>query len=174
MKYAQVAENVKKLVENRACELGWSLRQHRSGNPPPKGEFIVELLPAYDTPRATIFLENAVSNAIASHTADDGSDLDAFFKQLFDWLDTSDAERGINREGSQGTQEKNVGQASCLSADEESLRSLRSFAVTSLPYVNGALFRDHYDIPSFSAKSRRMLIQAVIDPEERNNLEMAA
>ena len=34
MKYAEVAENVKKLVENRACELGWSLGQQRSGNPP--------------------------------------------------------------------------------------------------------------------------------------------
>jgi hypothetical protein len=55
--------------------------------------------------------------------------------------------------------------------------------------VNGGLFRDHYDIPQFSGKSRRMLIeagsltwaeinpdifgsmfQAVIDPEERHNL----
>jgi len=29
-------------------------------------------------------------HAIASHTADDGSNLDVFFKQLFDWLDTPD------------------------------------------------------------------------------------
>jgi hypothetical protein len=136
-----------------------------------------------------IFPENSVCNAIASHTDEDGSDLDAFFKQLFDWLDTSDKERGIHREGAQGTQKNKVGQASSLSADEESLRSVRSFAVKSLPYVNGGLFRDHYDIPQFSAKSRRMLIeagtltwaeinpdifgsmfQAVIDPEERHNL----
>jgi hypothetical protein len=58
-----------------------------------------------------------------------------------------------------------------------------------LPYVNGGLFREHFDIPEFSAKSRRMIIesgslnwseinpdifgsmfQAVIDPEERHNL----
>ncbi len=138
-----------------------------------------------------IFPENAVSNAIASHTAEDGSDLDVFFKQLFDWLDTSDAERGINREGSQGTQKQGQVLTTKHTNDTkgESLRSLRSFAVNSLPYVNGGLFRDHYDIPGFSAKSRRMLIeagtldwkdinpdifgsmfQAVIDPEERHNL----
>ena len=138
-----------------------------------------------------IFPENAVSNAVASHTADDGSDLDAFFKQLFDWLDTPDNQRIIHREGSQGSQKNKVGQASCLSAEEESLRSLRSFAVNvkNPPYVNGGLFRDHYDIPQFSTKARRMLIQAgtldwkdinpdifgsmfqaVIDPDERHNL----
>jgi hypothetical protein len=57
------------------------------------------------------------------------------------------------------------------------------------PYVNGGLFRDHYPIPEFSIKARRMMIeageltwadinpdifgsmfQAVIDPEERHNL----
>lgn len=59
------------------------------------------------------------------------------------------------------------------------------------PYVNGGLFKDHYEIPQFSAKSRRMLIdagrldwsdihpdifgsmfQAVIDPEMRHDLGM--
>jgi hypothetical protein len=59
----------------------------------------------------------------------------------------------------------------------------------SFPYVNGGLFRDHFRVPRFSAKSRRMIIesgtldwsainpdifgsmfQAVIDPEERHNL----
>ncbi|MDQ8193829.1 hypothetical protein QEH59_05305 [Coraliomargarita sp. SDUM461004] len=57
------------------------------------------------------------------------------------------------------------------------------------PYVNGGLFRDHFPIPEFSIKARRMMIeagklnwsdinpdifgsmfQAVIDPEERHNL----
>jgi hypothetical protein len=63
-------------------------------------------------------------------------------------------------------------------------KHLRNF-----PYVNGGLFRDHYPIPEFSMKARRMMIeagelnwsdinpdifgsmfQAVIDPEERHNL----
>lgn len=105
-----------------------------------------------------IFPENAISNAIASHTAVDGSDLDTFFKTLFDLLDSN---------GRNGIPEH-----------------LKCF-----PYVNGGLFKDHFDIPSFSAKSRRMIIasgelnwseinpdifgsmfQAVIDPEERHNL----
>jgi len=112
-----------------------------------------------------IFPENAVTNAIASHTVSDGSDLDRFFKQLFDWLDTSDSERKSTTE----------------SVDDNTIQKL--------PYVNGGLFRDHFDIPTFSAQSRRMIIaagelnwaeinpdifgsmfQAVIDPEERHNL----
>ncbi len=119
-----------------------------------------------------IFPENSVCNAIASHTAEDGSDLDAFFKQLFDWLDTPDAKRDVGHEKApKGTKNNQIQ------------------VFLNLPYVNGGLFRDHYDIPAFSAKSRRMLIeagtltwaeinpdifgsmfQAVIDPEERHNL----
>ncbi len=105
-----------------------------------------------------IFTENAISNAIASHTAVDGSDLDTFFKRLFDLLDSTE-------------------------------RSDQPEHLKKFPYVNGGLFRDHFDIPIFSAKSRRMIIasgelnwseinpdifgsmfQAVIDPEERHNL----
>ena len=105
-----------------------------------------------------IFDVNAVCNAIASHTADDGSDLTEFFTTLFNLLDSRDRE---------GLPEH-----------------LKIF-----PYVNGGLFRDHYPVPQFTAKSRRMLIaagtldwkdinpdifgsmfQAVIDPEERHNL----
>ncbi len=105
-----------------------------------------------------IFDENAVSNTIASHTADDGSDLTEFFTTLFNLLDSRDRE---------GLPEH-----------------LKVF-----PYVNGGLFRDHYPVPQFTRKSRRMLIeagtldwkdinpdifgsmfQAVIDPDERHNL----
>ena len=105
-----------------------------------------------------IFPENAISNAIASHTAVDGSDLDTFFKRLFDLLDSTD-------------------------------RSDQPEYLKKFPYVNGGLFLDHFDIPIFSARSRRMIIasgelnwsqinpdifgsmfQAVIDPEERHNL----
>lgn len=66
-----------------------------------------------------------------------------------------------------------------------------SETLSQFPYVNGGLFRDHYDIPQFGAKSRRMLIdagvldwaeihpdifgsmfQAVIDPAMRHDLGM--
>ncbi|WP_372847200.1 type IIL restriction-modification enzyme MmeI, partial [Pontiella sp.] len=131
-----------------------------------------------------IFDENAVTNAIASHTADDGSDLDVFFKQLFDWLDTPDHQRK-DAESAELRKDSNNSSANPC--------ELGAFAlnpdVKDLPYVNGGLFRDHFDIPAFSAKSRRMIIeagslnwseinpdifgsmfQAVIDPEERHNL----
>lgn len=54
MKFAEVAENVRQLVESRARETGCCTRQQRSGNPPPRDEFIFELLLAYGTPKATI------------------------------------------------------------------------------------------------------------------------
>ncbi|MCK4563138.1 MAG: hypothetical protein KAU94_00530 [Verrucomicrobia bacterium] len=54
MKYAEVAVNVKRLVESRACETGCRIRQQRSGNPPSNDEFIHELLLAYNTPKATV------------------------------------------------------------------------------------------------------------------------
>lgn len=60
---------------------------------------------------------------------------------------------------------------------------------SEFPYVNGGLFKDHFPIPEFSMKARRMMLdagsldwsdinpdifgsmfQAVIDPEERHNL----
>jgi hypothetical protein len=134
-----------------------------------------------------IFPENAVTNAIASHTAVDGSDLDAFFKQLFDWLDTPDNKRKLTTEGT----ENHRGEASCSSVSSSAAGGKNSFlsSMQGLPYVNGGLFREHFDIPEFSAKSRRMIIesgslnwseinpdifgsmfQAVIDPEERHNL----
>jgi hypothetical protein len=134
-----------------------------------------------------IFPENAVTNAIASHTAVNGSDLDAFFKQLFDWLDTPDNKRKLTTEG----RENHRGEASCSSVSSSAAGGKNSFlsSMQGLPYVNGGLFREHFDIPEFSAKSRRMIIesgslnwseinpdifgsmfQAVIDPEERHNL----
>lgn len=105
-----------------------------------------------------IFPENAVCNAIASHTAEDGSDLTEFFERLFTVLDMES-------------------------------REALSEEMKVFPYVNGGLFKDHYPVPNFSARSRRMIIesgtlvwaeinpdifgsmfQAVLDPEERHNL----
>ncbi|MFA5688324.1 MAG: DNA methyltransferase [Kiritimatiellales bacterium] len=148
--------------------------------------FLARLLFCLFAEDTGIFPENAVSNAIASHTAVDGSDLDLFFKLLFDWLDTSDKCRISNSESRISKNEKTTG-----NTGGKFLRSLCSFAVDfqNLPYVNGGLFKDHYDIPEFSARSRNMMIdagklnwskinpdifgsmfQAVIDPEERHNL----
>lgn len=120
--------------------------------------FLARLLFCFFAEDTGIFEENAVSNAIASHTATDASDLHDFFVRLFDILDRR------SREG------------------------LPPY-LSGFPYVNGGLFKDHYPIPEFSMKARRMMLeageltwadinpdifgsmfQAVIDPEERHNL----
>ncbi|MBN2685386.1 MAG: class I SAM-dependent DNA methyltransferase [Pontiellaceae bacterium] len=150
--------------------------------------FLARLLFCLFAEDTGIFPENAVTNAIASHTAEDGSDLDAFFKQLFDWLDTPPNERDGTTKHTKDTK-KNLRESVSSAVQNSSRLGGFARAIENLPYVNGGLFRDHYDIPVFSAKSRRMLIeagsltwaeinpdifgsmfQAVIDPEERHNL----
>ncbi|WPJ98133.1 DNA methyltransferase [Coraliomargarita algicola] len=121
--------------------------------------FLARLLFCFYAEDTGIFPEeNAISNAIASHTAADGSDLHDFFVRLFDILDRK-SRAGLPQH------------------------------LQSLPYVNGGLFREHFPIPEFSMKARRMMLeagelswadinpdifgsmfQAVIDPEERHNL----
>lgn len=127
-----------------------------------------------------IFPENAVTNAVASHTAVDGSDLDVFFKRLFDWLDTPEQKRGLTTKYTKDTKDN---PCKSVSSGVQNYSS-----IMELPYVNGGLFREHFDIPAFSAKSRRMIIesgelnwseinpdifgsmfQAVIDQDERDD-----
>jgi len=140
-----------------------------------------------------IFPENSVCNAIASHTATDGSDLTEFFTTLFDVLDTPEQERetSFTTEGTEDHREKQNIRPPCSSVFSSAAggKNPAVRSVYDLPYVNGGLFRDHYPVPQFSAKARRMLIesgklnwseinpdifgsmfQAVIDPEERHNL----
>jgi len=120
--------------------------------------FLARLLFCFFAEDTGIFEENAISNAIASHTAADASDLHDFFVRLFDILDRK-SRAGLPQH------------------------------LKELPYVNGGLFKDHFPIPEFSMKARRMMLeageltwadinpdifgsmfQAVIDPEERHNL----
>lgn len=116
--------------------------------------FFAEDTGIFDT--KSIFTEALVNNTKA-----DGSDVDAFLDLLFAKLDSKPNE-GIFPDYLQG-----------------------------FPYVNGGLFRDTIECPKFSKKARQMLInsgelewadinpdifgsmiQAVADPEERNNLGM--
>lgn len=71
-------------------------------------------------------------NFLNDKTAADGSNTGAMLGQLFQILDTPDADRQTT-------------------LDED----LRGFQ-----YVNGALFRDHFDMPFFDASMRRLLIEA--------------
>jgi type I restriction-modification system DNA methylase subunit len=140
-------------------------------NPHEMNIFLSRLLFCLYAEDTGIFPKNAVCNAIASYTAVDGTDLPEFFTTLFNWLDKSDhARSNIQHQNNSANGEGHSG-------------------IRELPYVNGGLFKDHYPVPKFSAKSRRMIIesgtlnwseinpdifgsmfQAVIDPAERHNL----
>lgn len=106
--------------------------------------------------------KNVFTEAMVNNTKPDGSDMHEFLDALFTKLDSNP--------------DKKITFPDYLSG---------------FPYVNGGLFRDTIECPKFSKKARQMLIdagelewadinpdifgsmiQAVADPEERNNLGM--
>lgn len=90
--------------------------------------FLSRLLFCFFAEDTGIFQDNQFTNAIASHTATDGNDLQAYLLKLFAVLDLSDR------------------------ADYPQF--LQDF-----PYVNGGLFADEHPIPTFSAQSRKIIIE---------------
>lgn len=126
--------------------------------------FLSRLLFCFFAEDTDIFKDNQFTNAIASHTSDDGSDVQSYLEKLFIILncDYSLPERA------------------------EYPQFLQDF-----PYVNGGLFADEYPIPSFNYKSRKLLIecgtlgwkginpdifgsmmQAVVHSDQRSNMGM--
>ncbi|KEO72943.1 class I SAM-dependent DNA methyltransferase [Anditalea andensis] len=122
--------------------------------------FLTRLLFCFFAEDTHIFLDGQFTNAISSHTAADGSDLNTYLEKLFDILDTA----GKNR------------------------TNLPAY-LDAFPYVNGGLFRHRHAVPLFSRKSRQLTIdagelnwkdinpdifgsmfQGVIDPEKRGSL----
>lgn len=130
--------------------------------------FLTRLLFCFFAEDTEIFKDNQFSNAIQSHTKDDGSDLSDYLNRLFLVLNTADSERA---------QLPNAPLPEYLD---------------NFPYVNGGLFADDIPSPTFSAKSRRMLIecgsqldwsdinpdifgsmiQAVVHPDQRGGMGM--
>ena len=92
--------------------------------------FLTRLLFCFFAEDTEIFSTNQFSHVVESHTKVDGSDLADYLNRLFDVLNTADDERG----------------------------SLPDY-LSSFPYVNGGLFQDNISSPTFSTKSRKMLIQ---------------
>ena len=90
--------------------------------------FLSRLLFCFFAEDTGIFQDNQFTNAIASHTATDGSNLQAYLRKLFAVLDLSDR------------------------ADYPQF--LQDF-----PYVNGGLFADEHPLPTFSAQSRKIIIE---------------
>ncbi len=124
--------------------------------------FLSRLLFCFFAEDTGIFEETQFTNAIASHTQEDGSDLNAYLDTLFEVLNTDNKHRN----------------------------KLPSY-LTTFPYVNGGLFRHRQHAPVFNRKSRATIIecgslqwkdihpdifgsmfQAVIKPEERGEKGM--
>ncbi|PIR03778.1 MAG: SAM-dependent methyltransferase [Candidatus Magasanikbacteria bacterium CG11_big_fil_rev_8_21_14_0_20_39_34] len=127
--------------------------------------FLTRLLFCYFAEDTKIFHadeESIFSNSLGSHTKNDGSDLSIYIKELYRVLNTPINER-------------------------QNIPS--HFA--KFPYVNGGLFEKEITLPVFTTQSRKMIletakldwscinpdifgsmIQAVVNPDERENLGM--
>lgn len=130
--------------------------------------FLTRLLFCFFAEDTEIFGDNQFSHAIQSHTKDDGSDVSDYLNRLFTVLNTAGGDRG-----------------------DLPNAPLPQY-LADFPYVNGGLFADDIPAPSFSIKSRRMLIecgseldwsdinpdifgsmiQAVVHPDQRGGMGM--
>lgn len=121
--------------------------------------FLSRLLFCYFAEDTNIFTVNKFTSSLWSHTKLDWSDTHVYLEKLFEVFNTKDR--------------------------DESLPEY----FNSFPYVNGKLFQDIYEIPKFTTKSRKLLIelweldwswinpdifgsmmQAVMDSDERWNM----
>jgi len=93
--------------------------------------FLSRLLFCFFAEDADIFEDNQFSNAIASHTQQDGNDLKEYLDKLFEVLNTPENQR--------------VGLPEYLNA---------------FPYVNGGLFAEKHNAPNFSYASRKAIIES--------------
>jgi hypothetical protein len=125
--------------------------------------FLTRLLFCFFAEDTEIFSRNQFSHALESHTKADGSDVTEYLNRLFNVLNTSNADR----------------------------RELPDY-LDKFPFVNGGLFAKELPAPTFSTKSRKMLIecgkeldwsdinpdifgsmiQAVVHPDQRANMGM--
>ena len=125
--------------------------------------FLTRLLFCYFAEDTNIFPDNAVTSSISSHTQVDGGDVDSYLSRLFKIFNTPENQRDANTPA----------------------------YLSAFPYVNGGLFRDEYNIPKFTTRSRSLLlevgklqwsqinpdifgsmIQAVVTPEHRGGMGM--
>lgn len=124
--------------------------------------FLTRLLFCFFAEDTSIFSADQVSNAIASFTSEDGSDVAKFYTDLFEVLNEPDT---------------------------SAIRQNKPAYLKAFPYVNGGLFRSKLTVPEFGAKARRILLgcgalqwseinpdifgsmfQSAIDETQRGNL----
>ncbi|ACN15162.1 putative type II restriction enzyme (methylase subunit) [Desulforapulum autotrophicum HRM2] len=90
--------------------------------------FLSRLLFCFFAEDTGIFADDQFTNALASHTGQDGRDLQTYFQKFFKVLN--------------------------LPERSDYPKFLQDF-----PYVNGGLFADDYPVPTFSTKSRKIIIE---------------
>lgn len=124
--------------------------------------FLSRILFCFFAEDTDIFSQSQFTHSISNHTQTDGSDLNEYLERLFDVMNTSN-----------------------------SSRSKLAVYLDAFPYVNGGLFKDKHKAPTFTRRSRQLLldcgelnwsainpdifgsmIQAVITPEHRGGLGM--
>ena len=93
--------------------------------------FLSRLLFCFFAEDTAIFEDNQFTNAIASHTQTDGSDLNTYLDTLFEVLNIHQDDR----------------------------KNLPAY-LNAFPYVNGGLFAKKHSVPKFSATSRKILIES--------------
>ena len=124
--------------------------------------FLSRLLFCFFAEDTNIFPDGQFTNGVASHTQEDGSDLDEYLNDLFEILNTKKNERS----------------------------NIPAY-LNEFPYVNGGLFKSKIESPEFTRRSRQAIVnsgeldwsainpdifgsmmQAVITPEHRGGLGM--
>lgn len=95
--------------------------------------FLSRLLFCFFAEDTGIFELGQFTSAIASHTLDDGSNLQDYLIQLFNILNIKEKSRG---------------------------RSNKPKHMTDFPYVNGGLFAVNYPAPKLNTKARKMIIES--------------
>ena len=93
--------------------------------------FLSRLLFCFFAEDTNIFKKGQFTNAISSHTQNDGSDLSNYLDKLFDVLNTHDKNR----------------------------KDLPAY-LNEFPYVNGGLFQHKHKTPTFTRRSRQAIIDA--------------
>lgn len=125
--------------------------------------FLTRLLFCYFAEDTNIFEDNIFTSSLSSHTQIDGSDLDAYLQRLFTIFNTPNTKREPNTPA----------------------------YLNAFPYVNGGLFALHVKLPTFTTRSRSLMleigqlkwsqinpdifgsmIQAVVTPEHRGGMGM--
>lgn len=126
-------------------------------------KFLSRILFCFFAEDTGIFPKDIFTKSLDDYTQNDGWDVSEFLQRLFQVLDTKSEER------------KNIPEF-----------------LNKFPYVNGALFREVFQVPKFNAKSRKILVeawklltwseinpdifgsmvQAVVHPDQRENMWM--